>query len=233
MGYVLPQSSVTVATTKGKTARRREIITGLTGYLESSKLTCILGPSGCGKTTLLNILSGRVSAESVPGSKINGVVSINGVPIDPVSCNRDFAYVLSDDSSLYGSQTPRESMRFAAHLRGVLTPAEQHQRVEDLLKELDLTGCADTLVGSTLIPGISSGEKKRTAVGIELVNYPELLFLDEPTTGLDSYAAYTLISLLKKLVGHSDRVFLCTVHQPSSEVFFMFDQVMVISRKWL
>jgi ABC-type multidrug transport system ATPase subunit len=231
ISYKLPESAVAVSSKKAVKARRTDIITGITGQLESGKLTCILGPSGCGKTTLLNILSGRVAESSVPGSKISGKVSISGVVIDPVECNRDFAYVLSDDSSLYGSQTPRESMMFAALLKGTGDHESNKHRVEGLLTDLDLTGCADTLVGSALITGISSGEKKRTAVGIELVNCPKLLFLDEPTTGLDSYAAYTLISLLKKIVSNSERVFLCTVHQPSSEVFFMFDDAMVMCRE--
>ena len=51
--------------------------------------------------------------------------------------------------------------------------------------------CADTMIGGELIKGISEGEKKRTAIGVELITSPSILFLDEPTSGLDSYAAYT------------------------------------------
>jgi len=75
--------------------------------------------------------------------------------------------------------------------------------------------------------GISGGERKRTSVGVELIANPKLLFLDEPLSGLDSYAAYTLVQALKQLADSGVPV-MCTVHQPSSEIFDMFDTVIVL-----
>ncbi len=61
---------------------------------------------------------------------------------------------------------------------------------------MSLEKCADTIVGTAYVRGISGGEKKRTTIGIELVSNPNLLFLDEPTTGLDSTTAYDIIQNL-------------------------------------
>jgi len=59
--------------------------------------------------------------------------------------------------------------------------------------------CADTKIGGDIIRGISGGERKRTSIGVELVTNPPILFLDEPTTGLDSYTALKIIELIRNL----------------------------------
>ena len=78
------------------------------------------------------------------------------------------------------------------------------------------------MIGNAMIKGISGGQRKRTSVGIEIITNPSVLFLDEPTSGLDSFAAYNLVTLLNEFAKTNCTV-LCTIHQPSSEVFFMFD----------
>jgi ABC-type multidrug transport system ATPase subunit len=80
-----------------------------------------------------------------------------------------------------------------------------------------------------MIKGISGGQRKRTSVGIELITNPSVLFLDEPTSGLDSYAAYNLVKLLNQFAKTNCTV-LCTIHQPSSEVFVLFDQVIFLAQ---
>merc|ERR1719352_1370854 len=121
------------------------------------------------------------------------------------------------------TETPRECLQFSAYLRlpHSVTQEERNKYVEELLTSLQLKKCADTLVGNALIKGISGGERKRTSVGVELITDPKLLFLDEPLSGLDSYAAYTLVVALSELAKAGVPV-LCTVHQPSSEIFDMF-----------
>jgi ABC-type multidrug transport system ATPase subunit len=98
-----------------------------------------------------------------------------------------------------------------------------------MLKELGLTGCADTIVGGELIKGISGGERKRTSVGVELVTKPPLVFLDEPTSGLDSFSAVQLCEVLKK-VANSGASVLFTIHQPSSEIFASFDRLILLNK---
>ena len=90
-----------------------------------------------------------------------------------------------------------------------------------------MNDCANTLVGSTLIRGISGGERKRTSIGVELLNNPSLIFLDEPTTGLDSATALNVLLILKNLA-NSGRTIISTIHQPSSEIFSVFDKLMLL-----
>ena len=100
--------------------------------------------------------------------------------------------------------------------------------VEQMLADLGLMDCADTFCGDDMIRGISGGEKKRTSIGIELVMRPNLIFLDEPTSGLDSFAAKIVIAKLVELASSNGCNVLTTIHQPSSEVFHTFNNVMLL-----
>lgn len=75
--------------------------------------------------------------------------------------------------------------------------------------------------------GISGGEKKRTSIGVDLITNPSLIFLDEPTTGLDSTTALQVIILLRQLANEG-RTVISTIHQPSSEVFAEFDRLLLL-----
>jgi ABC-type multidrug transport system ATPase subunit len=158
-----------------------------------------------------------------PGISITGHVEVAGKKINPVAFRENIAYVMQEDA-LMPTATPREALWFSAKLRlpNSTTNEEIDNLVKDLLKDLGLESCADTLIGGALIKGISGGQKKRTSVGVELITDPALLFLDEPTSGLDSFSAFNMIQLLKA-VSESNSAVLCTIHQPSSEVFFLFD----------
>ena len=89
---------------------------------------------------------------------------------------------------------------------------------------LGIEDCADTLIGGALIKGISGGQRKRTSIGVEIITDPALLFLDEPTSGLDSYSAASCVKLFSA-IAKRNAVVLCTIHQPASDVFCLFDQV--------
>ncbi len=207
---------------KGKTSRR--LLDNLHGSFATGKLTAIIGPSGCGKSTLMNVLSGRMGPRSIPNSVLEGSVSLNGELIDPVNYKQRFAYVMSDDA-LYATTTPREAFNFVAKLRlQKLNAAERSERCEKMLTSLGLESCADTLIGNALLKGVSTGEKKRTSVGVELLPDPEVVFLDEPTTGLDSFTALELIRVVRK-IADSGKTVLCVIHQPSSEIYELFDDV--------
>jgi ABC-type multidrug transport system ATPase subunit len=104
--------------------------------------------------------------------------------------------------------------------------AERVKQIEDLL---DLTACKDTKIGNEWIRGVSGGQRKRVSIGIEMIKNPTILALDEPTSGLDSYTSYKIIKTLKNICHEQNRTIFCTIHQPSSELFYLFDDVVFLT----
>ena len=92
---------------------------------------------------------------------------------------------------------------------------------------LGLAGIANSVVGDEHQRGISGGQKKRLSIGVEIIHLPELIFLDEPTTGLDSSIAYEVMYTVRKLA-NQNRTVVCTIHQPSTDTFSLFDTVMLL-----
>eukprot|EP00656_Telonema_subtile_P048068 TRINITY_DN5639_c0_g1_i3.p1 TRINITY_DN5639_c0_g1~~TRINITY_DN5639_c0_g1_i3.p1 ORF type:complete len:436 (+),score=112.71 TRINITY_DN5639_c0_g1_i3:57-1364(+) len=203
----------------------KRILKDINGSVEPGRLLCIMGPSGAGKSTMLNLLAGRLGS----GGTVSGDLLSDSNVIDPTTFRSKIAYVMQEDA-LFATQTPREALEFSAALRlpKRFTAQERTALVEDMLDELGLIKCADTYVGSVMLRGVSGGEKKRTAIGVELISQPEILFLDEPTSGLDSYAAYNVVKLLGELAQCGVTI-VCTIHQPSSEVFALFDDCMLLA----
>jgi len=208
------------------TIKDKTILQDVSGSVNNKEMACVLGPSGAGKSTLLNVLAGRMNV-SGRGKDFSGKVSIGGALVDPVAQRSNIAYVMQDDA-LPGTGTPREILTMSAILRGAEAGGAGVQRkVNELLTALRLDKCADSLVGNLLVKGLSGGEKKRTAVAVELITSPRMLFLDEPLSGLDSYAAWTLVQVLKDIAEHGCAV-LCTIHQPSSEIFQSFEKLICL-----
>ena len=182
-----------------------------------------MGPSGAGKSSLMNALAGF-------RSEATGTLIVNGcehplrygATIMPVIGN----YVLQDDF-LFPQLTVRESLNFAACMKlpsQVNTKGERDRMIKVLLDRLGLVE-----VASRRIDRLSGGQKKRLSVALELINYPPVLFLDEPTSGLDSFSSYKLIRLLKDLTKAGCNV-ICTIHQPNSKMFHMFDTLFVLAK---
>jgi ABC-type multidrug transport system ATPase subunit len=182
------------------------------------------------KTSLLNILAGRATTRG--RIKISADIRLNNYKVDPTNLEvrKQIAFVAQDDS-LQVTSTPREAIKFSAKLRlPRSTTDHQIDKLTDrMLNELGLADCADTIVGGSLIKGISGGQRKRTSVGVELVTKPALVFLDEPTSGLDSFSAVQLCQVLKKVANAGSSV-LFTIHQPASEIFNSFDHLILLNR---
>ena len=118
---------------------------------------------------------------------------------------------------------------FAANLKLAHLKVEgREQRVLKLIEDLGLKGAQNTVIGNVLQKTISGGERKRTAIGVELITDPSLVLLDEPTSGLDSFKALQIVKLLKKL-SRQGKTIISTIHQPSSESFLEFDRLLLMS----
>eukprot|EP00158_Paraphelidium_tribonemae_P007562 Partr_v1_DN28287_c0_g1_i1_m76207 putative ATP-binding cassette, sub-family G (WHITE), member len=204
----------------------KQILKGVSGLFKAGRLTAVMGASGAGKTSLLNVLSGEIGKGKVSGAiKVNGTTFSNdGKQMKEIS-----GFVFQDDVILQ-TMTVREAVMMSARLRlpQDIPLEEKQQRVENLLSLLQLTKCANTVIGSSMQKGISGGERKRTAVAMEMVTGPSLLFLDEPTSGLDTFTAFNVVDILKGLA-KSGRTVVATIHQPSSETFHMFDDLCLLA----
>ncbi|VDN44549.1 unnamed protein product [Gongylonema pulchrum] len=99
-----------------------------------------------------------------------------------------------------------------------------------VLADLDLKHCVSSRIASSGHgKGITSGEAKRLAFATEILTNPSLLFADEPTTGIDSYMAYHVVKVLENLSSISGKTIICTIHQPASDIFEMFDRVLFLA----
>ncbi|GBG24598.1 ABC transporter G family member 9 [Hondaea fermentalgiana] len=205
----------------------RDILKRISGKVGSHELMALIGASGAGKSSLMNVLAGRISGT---GKKVvSGNVYVNGAPVNPIRYRKNVAYVLQEDA-LFATATAREALEFSAKLRlpNTVSAEERKQIVDELMVSLGIDHVANTMCGSEMVRGLSGGEKKRVSIGIELVTSPSILFLDEPTSGLDSYSSWKVVSILKAL-SRSGCAVLCTIHQPSSETFSIFDKVMALA----
>lgn len=126
--------------------------------------------------------------------------------------------------------TVRETLLYAASLRLPSSVTQQRsQLVEEIILELGLKECADNRVGSGLTKGgCSGGERRKISIGVQMLRNPSILFLDEPTTGLDATSAFNIVKTLKHLAD-TGRTVVTTIHQPRSDIFFLFDRLTLLS----
>ncbi|CAF1166468.1 unnamed protein product [Adineta steineri] len=183
-----------------------------------------LGPTGCGKSSLIDVLAGRKDPKGLSGD-----IFLDGLPISS-SFKYMSGYVIQEDI-LSGTLTVKENIMFSLNTRHrtKISKQERRDRVEEVIEDLGLTKCADTRIGTEFIRGVSGGERKRTCIGMELILQPKILFLDEPTTGLDATTAQQVIELLKKL-SKSGRTIIFSIHQPRFSIFNLFDQVVLMCK---
>ncbi|XP_063718921.1 broad substrate specificity ATP-binding cassette transporter ABCG2-like [Symsagittifera roscoffensis] len=201
---------------------RKQILHGVNGIFKPG-LNAIMGPTGSGKTTLLDLLAMRKDPEGM-----TGMILLEGQAL-PKDFKLISCYVVQDDVVL-GTLTVKENLTFSAKLRlRGQQRLEIEERVEQVLLDLALDKCADTLVGTDLIKGVSGGERKRCNIGVELLTQPTVLFLDEPTTGLDSTTAFNVMNHLKTLASHG-RTVIFSIHQPRYSIFKLFDKLHLISK---
>ena len=182
--------------------------------IEPGELVVLIGQSGAGKSTMLKVLAG-VNAPS------RGAVTVNGEPLG--TRLTDVGYVPQDEI-VHPLLTVREALRYAARLRLPQdTSAEEiDATVNRVVAELSLERNADTPIGS-----LSGGQRKRTGVAAELLSRPSLLFLDEPTTGLDPGLEGRLMKLLRELADGGRGVTVVT-HATSS--LTLVDRIVVMAR---
>ena len=193
---------------------RKQILAKTSMRLEAGELVAMVGASGSGKTTLVRALAGIAHPWT-------GDVLVDGRPV--AAQRREIGY-LPQDEIVHERLSVLEALRYAARLRlpAGTTRAEREEAVQGALRDMELEKQARTRIGS-----LSGGERKRVGVGIELLSRPSLLFLDEPTTGLDPGIETRMMGLLRSLA-HGRRTIVVATHATKS--LSVCDKLAVVGR---
>ncbi|MED6135402.1 ABC transporter G member 15 [Stylosanthes scabra] len=243
MYYLVWEDLTVVVPNFGNGGHTRRLLNGLNGYAEPNRLMAIMGPSGSGKSTLLDSLADVVAwydsnhamleyNNNELGRVARNVILSGNVLLNGKKRRLDYggvAYVTQEDI-LLGTLTVRETICYSANLRlpSTMSKEEVNEIVEGTIMEMGLEDCGDRIIGNWHLRGISGGEKKRLSIALEILTRPSLLFLDEPTTGLDSASAYFVVHTLRN-IAHDGKTVIASIHQPSSEVFQLFDDLFLLS----
>lgn len=213
-----------ISRTENNIRKDIQIIKGVNGEIKSGQMCALMGASGAGKSTLLDILAFRKTT-----GEIVGEITLNKVPVTKKNMVDKSAYVMQD-CSFHWMLTVRETLKYAAFLRLPKSMSEKEKEVivDDTLKLLGLYEVRNTLIGNELVQGISGSQKKRLSIGVEIIHSPQIIFLDEPTTGLDSAVSLEVIETAKRLA-RLNRTVISTIHQPSPPTFALFDTLIMMA----
>ncbi|EEY69760.1 ATP-binding Cassette (ABC) Superfamily [Phytophthora infestans T30-4] len=180
-----------------------ELLKGINGFAVPGSITALMGSSGAGKTTLMDVIAGRKT-----GGKITGRILLNGYEANDLAIRRCTGYCEQMDVHSEAA-TIREALTFSSFLRqdASISDDKKYDSVNECIELLGLEDIADQI-----IRGSSVEQMKRLTIGVELAAQPSVIFLDEPSSGLDARSA--------KLI----------MDGPSAEVFFLFDSLLLLKR---
>jgi len=204
---------------------RLYLLSDVSGAFRPNVLTALVGETGAGKTTLMDVLAGRKT-----GGRIEGDVRVQGHPKEQQTFARVSGYCEQND--IHSPQTTvEEALLFSGSLR---LPRENDPTViksfvREIMDIVELTPLAGALVGLPGRSGLSVEQRKRLTIAVELVANPSIVFMDEPTSGLDARAAAIVMRAVRNTVD-TGRTVVCTIHQPSIDIFEAFDELLLMKR---
>lgn len=203
--------------------KKKELLAGATGEFHSGRVAAIMGPSGAGKTTFLNVISGRIKHTT-------GNIFLNGVKGDISKYDKLVGFVPQEDVMLR-VLTVREILDHSARMRlpSSMSFKQKKEVVDNVIEVLGLSHIQNSVIGDEARRGISGGERKRVNIGIELVAQPSIMFLDEPTTGLDSSSAKDVITCLHE-ISRTGITVVAVLHQPRFEILNLCDDLLLLGR---
>ena len=183
----------------------KKVVDGLDLEVGHGELFGFLGPNGAGKTTTIRILTTLTKPSS-------GMVRINGIDVakDPAHVKSEFG-IVQQHLSLNRDLTIGENLQLHARLHH-LSRKERKERIADLLDYVDLSDHVDYLIDD-----VSGGMKRRAMIARALIHRPKLLFLDEPTVGLDAQTRRKVWDLIRRMNSEGTTVFLTTHYIEEAE----------------
>ncbi|KAI6681764.1 hypothetical protein NL676_035645 [Syzygium grande] len=204
---------------------RLKLLNGVSGAFRPGVLTALMGVSGAGKTTLLDVLAGRKNSGYIEGN-----ITISGHQKEQATFARISGYCEQEDIHS-PFVTVYESLLYSAWLR---LPPETNWKtrelfIEEVMDLIELTPLRHALVGVSNLNGLSVEQRKRLTIAVELVTNPSIIFMDEPTSGLDARAAAIVMRTVRSTVD-TGRTVVCTIHQPSLDIFGSFDELILLTR---
>ncbi|XP_042464650.1 ABC transporter G family member 23-like [Zingiber officinale] len=213
---VLPSATSAFIRRRRRLSSGHSLLKSVSFAAASSELLAVVGPSGAGKSTLLRVISGRAGASS---STAAASISLGGRQLSSAVHLRKLCGFVTQEDNLLPLLTVRETLAFSARLRlRGASAVEREEKVEALVRELGLERVADSYVGDEERRGVSGGERKRVAIGVDVIDDPPLLLLDEPTSGLDSASALQVVQLLAAMARTRRQVVILTIHQPGYRI---------------
>ncbi|MBY0064442.1 ABC transporter ATP-binding protein [Priestia aryabhattai] len=186
-----------------KSFKDKEVLKGVNVEVQRGEIFALLGSNGAGKTTTVNILSTLMKADS-------GEVSICGFDVQrqPADVRQNIS-LTGQFAALDGMLTGKENLIMIAKLRGVSNPNEV---ADNLLARFSLTDAANRRADQ-----YSGGMKRRLDIAMSLIGAPAVIFLDEPTTGLDPEARIEVWNTIKELAGVGTTILLTTQYLEEAE----------------
>ncbi|MDF2942661.1 MAG: export transporter ATP-binding protein [Herbinix sp.] len=180
-----------------------EVLKGVDLEVEQGGIFALLGSNGSGKTTMIRIMATLLKADA-------GGVVINGFDIDEnPGIIRGFISLTGQFAAIDDILTGRENLQMIAKLRHLKNP---NQAADELIRRFDMSEAADRRVGT-----YSGGMKRRIDIAMSLLGNPKIIFLDEPTTGLDPEARLEVWKIVKELSAAGTTVFLTTQYLEEAE----------------
>ena len=182
-----------------------QAVRDVTFSIEPGEVFAFLGPNGAGKTTTINMLTGlaKPSSGSINIAGYNGIRDIKSV--------QHMIGIVPDESNLYEDLSGHDNLVFCASLYGM----RKNDRESRAKKLLDQFGLADT--GKRPFKAYSKGMKRKLTIAAGIIHSPEILFLDEPTTGIDVESARQIRRLVTDLNGNGTTIFLTTHYIEEAE----------------
>jgi len=173
--------------------------------VQEGELFGLLGPNGAGKTTTINMLTGLARPD-------NGSITIGGIDCtENVKAAQHLVGVVPDESNLYPELTGTQNLTFCAALYGI-TKGEREERARHLIEQFGLTDAADRKFA-----GYSKGMKRKLTIAAGIIHRPPILFLDEPTTGIDVASARQIRQLIASLNENGTTILLTTHYIEEAE----------------
>lgn len=178
-----------------KSYKNRQVLNNLTFSIQPGEVYGLLGANGAGKTTTINIICNLLTADS-------GYITVNNQPISENT--KKLIGIAPQENLLYKTMSCAENLRFFADIYGLNRQTKQ-QQILTTLQAVKLLDRAKSPVET-----LSGGMQRRLNIAVALVHQPQLVILDEPTTGLDIEARYEIWELIRNLKNQGMTILLTT-----------------------